>query len=215
MSTVTTLDLVAHLRRQAEFSEHTFGPGKRLEGVIDHITKELQEVRDSGGALAEWIDVIILALDGAWRSGASPRQIAQALLDKQERNETRTWPDWRTAPQDRAIEHVRGEGEKPAMVYLSGPMSGIEAHNFPAFNAAAAKLRALGFTVVNPAEINVDVGASWHECLRKDMAALATCDMLALLAGWENSDGAHLELHVAHRLGMEIVMLEDLTEEKA
>lgn len=215
MSGITTFDLVAHLRRQTEFSRRTFGPGQRLEGVLDHITKELQEVRDSGGDLSEWIDVIILALDGAWRSGASPEEIVQALLNKQVRNESRIWPDWRTAPQDRAIEHVRGEGEKPPRVYLSGPMSGIEAHNFPAFRAAAAMLRANGLTVINPAEINVDVGAGWHECLRKDMAALASCDMLALLPGWQRSDGAHLELHVAHRLGMEIVMLEDLTEGKA
>ena len=30
-----------------------------------------------------------------------------AIVAKQARNEARTWPDWRTAPLDRAIEHDR------------------------------------------------------------------------------------------------------------
>lgn len=100
-------DLVKHLRRQADFSARTFGPGARLEGVTDHIAKELHEVRDSGGALAEWVDVIILAFDGAWRSGATAEEIIAALEAKQAKNESRRWPDWRTADPTKAIEHVR------------------------------------------------------------------------------------------------------------
>lgn len=100
-------DLAAHLRRQAAFSERTFGPGARVEGVCDHIRKELAEVQDSGGSLAEWADVIILAFDGAWRSGATPEQVIEAVVAKQARNESRRWPDWRTAPPGRAIEHDR------------------------------------------------------------------------------------------------------------
>jgi hypothetical protein len=32
-----------------------------------------------------------------------------AVADKQAHNEAREWPDWRTQPTDRAIEHVRTE----------------------------------------------------------------------------------------------------------
>jgi len=90
-------------------------------------------------------------------------------------------------------------------IYLSGPMSGMPEHNFPAFNAEAARLRALGYDVVNPVDINPDPGVTWHQCLRNDLQALLTCDTLALLDGWMVSQGAHLELHVAHRVGMRIV----------
>lgn len=100
-------DLVAHLRRQIEFSERTFGPGGRVQGVCDHIRKELVEVESAGGPLAEWVDVIILGLDGAWRSGATPEQIVAAIAAKQAKNETRRWPDWRTAAPGKAIEHDR------------------------------------------------------------------------------------------------------------
>lgn len=100
-------DLVAHLVRQADFSVRTFGPGARIDGVCDHIRKELIEVQDSGGDLSEWTDVIILAFDGALRSGALPHQIIAAVVAKQQRNEGRLWPDWRTADPGKAIEHVR------------------------------------------------------------------------------------------------------------
>lgn len=89
-------------------------------------------------------------------------------------------------------------------IYLSGPMSGMPEFNFPAFHAEAARLRALGYKVVNPAEINVDGDKSWEECLRADIKALCDCDAVALLPGWENSKGAHLEVHIAHRLGLQI-----------
>ena len=100
-------DLVAHLHRQMAFSARTFGPGNRVQGVCDHIRKELIEVEAEGGPLSEWVDVIILGMDGAWRSGATPEQIAAAIVAKQTKNEGRKWPDWRTVPLGQAIEHDR------------------------------------------------------------------------------------------------------------
>lgn len=96
-----------HLARQAAWSKKTFGPGARAKGVVDHIRKELEEIERDPGDLKEWIDVVILALDGAWRSGASPEQIVAALVSKQVKNEARIWPDWRTQDPDKAIEHDR------------------------------------------------------------------------------------------------------------
>lgn len=89
-------------------------------------------------------------------------------------------------------------------IYISGPMSGLQDLNFPAFHAAAAELRARRYEVVNPAEINPDSLMSWAQCMRADIKALCDCDALALLPGWERSKGAHLELHLAHRLEMRI-----------
>lgn len=100
-------DLVAHLHRQRAFSEKTFGPGARTTGVLDHIRKELREIESAPADLTEWIDVVLLALDGAWRAGHAPEEIAAALGAKQAKNEGRSWPDWRTAEPGKAIEHVR------------------------------------------------------------------------------------------------------------
>jgi hypothetical protein len=102
-----TFDFIAHLERQRGWSEKTFGPGARTQGVIDHIRKELTEIEANPADISEWIDVVILALDGAWRAGHSPAHIVEALAAKQAKNESRQWPDWRTQPADKAIEHDR------------------------------------------------------------------------------------------------------------
>lgn len=102
----------AHLANQREWSERTFGPGRRTEGVVDHIRRELVEVLADPDDLKEWVDVIILALDGAWRTGADSQAIIDAIIAKQAKNEQRTWPDWRTADPGKAIEHVRTGAER-------------------------------------------------------------------------------------------------------
>jgi hypothetical protein len=100
------------------------------------------------------------------------------------------------------------------IVYISGPMTDLPQLNFPAFHAAAKALRAMGFEVINPAELNPDPKADWHLCMRTDVKALCDCDGLVLLPGWEDSKGAHLELHLAHRFGMKIETLDKLLDEK-
>lgn len=109
----TVFDLIAHLYRQREFSFRTFGPGQRAKGVVEHIRKELLEIEAEPNALEEWIDVVILAFDGAARAGYTPEQIVTALFNKQVKNESRKWPDWRTVSPDKAIEHVRSSEATP------------------------------------------------------------------------------------------------------
>ncbi len=90
-------------------------------------------------------------------------------------------------------------------VYVAGPMTGIPDHNYPAFRAEAARLRALGHEVVSPAEINAGMeGEGWIECMKRDIAALMTCDAIRLLPGWERSKGARLECRVAVDLGLTV-----------
>lgn len=109
---MTQFDFEAHLQRQREWSGRTFGPGPRTAGVVDHIRKELAEITAAPGDISEWIDVVILALDGAWRAGASPQDIIAELVAKQAKNEARVWPDWRTMSPDKAIEHDRSRDFK-------------------------------------------------------------------------------------------------------
>jgi hypothetical protein len=105
-----------HFARQIAFSERTFGPGPRTAPILDHIRKELDEVAENPADLGEWVDVMILAADGAWRAGHQPQAIIDAVIGKQARNEARTWPDWRTAEPGKAIEHDRADEAAPAAV---------------------------------------------------------------------------------------------------
>lgn len=91
-------------------------------------------------------------------------------------------------------------------LYLSGPMTGLPEHNFPAFAEASARHRAAGFEVVNPAEVaaHLPAGSRWEDYMRADIRALCDCDTIVMLSGWEHSKGAHLELHLAHRMGLNV-----------
>jgi hypothetical protein len=89
-------------------------------------------------------------------------------------------------------------------IYISGPMTGQDDHNFPAFHAAAERFRQTGWEVANPAE-NFDgrTDLPREMYLRTDMVMLAQCDAIALLPGWERSRGATLEAVLASELGLQ------------
>lgn len=108
--------------------------------------------------------------------------------------------------------------------YLSGPMSNFPDNNFPAFFAAEEELKKLGHTVTNPAnmdeplELNFlreSLGAdsdaykktAWRAYMRRDIVAMIQndCTHLVALAGWENSAGSMLEIHLAMNLGLQVV----------
>jgi hypothetical protein len=96
-------------------------------------------------------------------------------------------------------------------IYIAGPCSGIKDMNRPAFNAEAARLRALGFDVVSPVELCPEPNLTWGEYMRRDIPAMLTCDTIALLPGHEMSRGALLEITIGRALNMRIVLAADIT----
>lgn len=121
------IDFKAHLTRQFVWSRVVFGPAPRTKGVISHIDKEQDEVlaaKTAKDRTKEWVDIAILGFDGLMRSlkeqyphDTADMIAAKALrlyLGKQQRNEARDWPDWRSLPEDQAIEHKRTEQEAVA-----------------------------------------------------------------------------------------------------
>lgn len=103
--------------------------------------------------------------------------------------------------------------------YLAGPMSGIPQCNFPAFYAAAGELRAAGYDIVSPAELDDEHDAAqalasadgstsqrrWGDFLARDVKLLAGGDItgIVFLPGWEQSRGARLEATVGLLCGFE------------
>lgn len=84
-------------------------------------------------------------------------------------------------------------------VFISGPMSGIEDFNRPAFREAEQKLKERGYSVFNPAWLLVDENWSFDDLMFIDIAALSRCDAIYQLPGWEKSIGAHYEYEYAQR----------------
>jgi hypothetical protein len=100
-----TVSFEEYYARQIEWSLATFGPSQRTKGVLNHIRKECDEAENDPTDLCEWIDIMILAMDGYWRHGGTPETLMQDLFVKQRVNMNRKWPP--PGPEDETVEHIR------------------------------------------------------------------------------------------------------------
>ena len=100
-------------------------------------------------------------------------------------------------------------------VYVAGKMRGVPGYNYPAFHAAARRLRGEGYDVVNPAEMSEKYGppeaidadpAVLNRLIAEELQVLISCDAIYLLRGWETSLGTRDELEVAISHGLEIMV---------
>lgn len=90
-------------------------------------------------------------------------------------------------------------------IYLAGPMRGLPDFNYPAFNAAAAQLREIGYDVFNPAELfGGDDSLPPEAYLTEDLRAVIESDAVFVMDGWQSSRGARVEVQVAQATGKNI-----------
>ena len=93
-------------------------------------------------------------------------------------------------------------------IYLSGKMTGLEKEVYEKnFQQAELFYRACGYEVVNPCHISAEVlknkpNADYEDFMKADLKALAGCTHIAMLEGWETSNGAKRERAEAKRLGL-------------
>lgn len=94
------MNFLDYIVRHREWSLNTHGTPEQSSslGVARHIENELEtEILpllelNRPVPVEEWADVIILAIDGAWRQGATADDLCQALQAKQKKNMAREWP---------------------------------------------------------------------------------------------------------------------------
>ena len=116
-----------------------------------------------------------------------------------------------TGPDDREGAEVR--------VYVAGPMTGLPRFNFDAFEDACDRLRADGYLVTSPHEMDLangfdpdSDGAAFdlRAALEADIAAVKNAELVVLLPGWEKSPGAMIEVLVAEAHGVPCVPIADM-----
>jgi len=99
-------------------------------------------------------------------------------------------------------------------IYLAGPMRGYDLLNFAAFDDAADCLRIRGYHVISPVDMDRADGFNVYfdtedadkrrEFAVRDVTAIARCDGVALLPGWQKSQGAAFEKAVAEFIGIPV-----------
>jgi len=87
-------------------------------------------------------------------------------------------------------------------VYISGPMSNIPEYNAPLFIAADEELMELGHTCFNPA---ANLNECWAIAMEQDLSQLCGCSVMLLLPNWQTSQGARIEVFVAHFHEMKVI----------
>lgn len=91
-------------------------------------------------------------------------------------------------------------------IYVSGRITGlpIELAKRP-FAEAVRILNSQGWEVVNPFDNGLPVEAPYEEHLAADLQLLLGCKALFALRGWQQSNGAKIEVAFAKRLGMKVI----------
>lgn len=104
--------------------------------------------------------------------------------------------------------------EKDTVLYISGPMTGYDMHNFDAFHNAARILEGMGYTALSPAvegDLDEDGNgtATREEFMQRDIEwLLHQADGVVVLEGWEMSRGARTEVNVAREIGLPVYRIE-------
>lgn len=107
-------------------------------------------------------------------------------------------------------------------LYLAGPMTNCAQFNYPLFDKVGAELRARGFEIVSPSELDDPAtrkqalasadgrmptgqlgGQTWGDFLARDLKLIADggIDGVVVLPNWEWSRGARQEVFTALNLG--------------
>ncbi len=162
-----------------------------------------------------------LQVQGEKETGAThyPSDIDRAMgeMPKGEPEKSHSYTEDLFSRPEYAVENMNIFSEptdetRVACLYVSGPMTGYEGSNFDAFDAVAARLERLGYSVLSPAqEGDLVEGKSTRtraEFMRRDIDWVLQADGVVVLDSWEMSRGARLEVNVAREIGLPIFRLE-------
>lgn len=94
------------------WSLNTFGKGQRTKGILAHIQCELKEIEAAPNDLMEWVNLLLLAFDGAARAGHSSKAVIAGIHEKHKINLARKWPR-RESDEKGPIFHAKQEAIIP------------------------------------------------------------------------------------------------------
>lgn len=85
-----------------------------------------------------------------------------------------------------------------AIIYIAGPMTGLNDFNRDSFNLAELALKERGHEVRNPACLPTD-WSRYEDYIEISVAMLGQCEAVVFLPGSDKSKGAQIERDLAER----------------
>ena len=89
-------------------------------------------------------------------------------------------------------------------IYISGKVSEMEEEAVLIFAEAEKKLKAKGYSTLNPMSLPHQHDKSWHRYMKEDVKSLCDCDAIYMLSNWTDSKGAIIEHTIALHLGIKV-----------
>lgn len=77
------------------------------------------------------------------------------------------------------------------VIYIAGPITGVPRYWEP-FEQAESELEAAGFVALTPTRL--PSGMTWEQYMHIDKAMIDVADAVLFLPGWQNSEGAGIEM---------------------
>ncbi|ELF4676319.1 DUF4406 domain-containing protein [Salmonella enterica] len=107
---------------------------------------------------------------------------------------------------------MNNQKDKKKVVFICGPMTGYENYNRDAFMRKEMELTSRGATALNPAMLPGGLEHGQYLTIRRGMIRVS--DVICLLPGWENSEGAKREVVYAMRRNIWPMWLDEECREK-
>ncbi len=116
------------------------------------------------------------------------------------------------AQADADYEKALAEEEQPkrkAKIYIAGRVTGLKTEQYePKFATVKSELEKAGHEVINPlTDIPHEDVSNWALTIMECLPYVAQCDVIAMLPGWEKSNGAQIEYHYAKGLHMQVLIV--------
>lgn len=133
-------------------------------------------------------------------------------MTEQEKQELRQQMAQADADYEKALAEEEAEEQKPkrkAKIYIAGRVTGLKPEQYePMFATVKKELEAAGHEVINPlTDIPHEDVNNWALTIMECLPYVAQCDCIALLPGWEKSDGAQIEYHFARGNKLQVLQV--------
>ena len=133
-------------------------------------------------------------------------------MTEQEKQEVLKQMDEADKEYEKALAEEKESEQQPkrkAKIYIAGRVSGVKPEVYEKqFATVKAELEMAGHEVINPlTDIEHEDTTNWGLTIMECLPYVAQCDCIALLPGWEKSNGAQIEYHFARGHHLQVLQV--------